>query len=153
MSDTIVIVTACDENYVRAAAAAIRSAIDSVPRRRNIQVYVLDGGIGERSKARLARSWKSRRVSVRWLTPDLDAIADMPVSHHISRSTYLRIMTAELLPAEVDKAIYLDADTIVVRNLEELWNTPLEGAYCAAVQEIFCPVLNPAKYIRIRYTV
>jgi lipopolysaccharide biosynthesis glycosyltransferase len=153
MSEPIVIVTACDETYVRALAAAIRSAIVSVPRQRDVHVFVLDGGIDERSKVLLARSWKRRNVDVHWLSPDLDSIADMPVSHHISRSTYLRILTAELLPREIDKAIYLDADTIVVRNLNELWQTPLEGAYCAAVQEVFCPVLNPAEvYSRPLYS-
>jgi lipopolysaccharide biosynthesis glycosyltransferase len=145
MREPIVIVTASDEKYVRAMAAAIRSAIVSVPWGRKVQVYVLDGGISKQSQARLARSWRKWRVQAHWLRPNLDAIADMPVSHYVSRSTYLRIFTAELLPGKIEKAIYLDADTIVLRNLEHLWNTPLDNAYCAAVQEVFCPVLNPAE--------
>jgi len=31
------------------------------------------------------------------------------------------------LPEDVDKAIYIDADTIVVEPLENLWNIDLEG--------------------------
>jgi lipopolysaccharide biosynthesis glycosyltransferase len=143
--EPIAIVTSCDENYVRGAAAAIRSAIDSLPRGRRVQVYMLDGGISESSKARLLRSWQAPHVEVRWLKPDLDAIRDLPISHWISLATYLRLFSAEMLPADVNKAIYLDADAIVARNLEELWSLPLEGKYCAAVQEVFSPVLDPAE--------
>src|SRR5262249_4150553 len=82
-------------------------------------------------------------ISVDWLKVDLEAIGDMPVSEHISLSTYSRILLAELLPAEIDRAIYLDADTIAVRNLEELWSHDLEGLYCGAAQDAFLPVLDP----------
>jgi lipopolysaccharide biosynthesis glycosyltransferase len=106
---------------------------------------MLDGGISKRSKARLLRSWQSPGVDVRWLKPDLDAVRDLPISHWITQATYLRLLSAEILPPDVNKAIFLDADAIVVRNLEELWSVPLEGNYCAAVQEVFCPVLDPAE--------
>jgi len=142
-SDPIVVVTACDENYAHGAAAAVRSAIDSVGPTRSLRVFVLDGGITEPTKDRQLRSWRSRNVSVTWLRPDLDAIRDMPVSDHINLSTYLRILMAELLPADVSKAIYLDADTLVLRNLAELWSVPLDDYYCAATQDAFVPVLDP----------
>jgi lipopolysaccharide biosynthesis glycosyltransferase len=51
---------------------------------------------------------------------------------------------AELLPLSIDRAIYLDADTIVVRRLDELWSVPLDGSFCAAAQDVFMPVLDPA---------
>src|SRR5687768_7961977 len=112
-SEVVTIVTACDENYVRAAAAAIRSAIASLGGSRDARIYVLDGGIAADSKRKLVRSWAGRRAQVSWLKADLAAIGDLPVSDHVSLATYLRILLAELLPAEISKAIYLDADTIV----------------------------------------
>jgi lipopolysaccharide biosynthesis glycosyltransferase len=142
-TEPLVIVTACDDNYVKGAAAAIRSAIDSVPADRAVRVFVLDGGITDDSKAKLLRSWGRKGVSVDWLKPDLDMIRDMPVSDHISLSTYLRILLAELVPKDIDRAIYLDADTIVVRNLEELWAIPLDGPYCLATQDCFVPFVDP----------
>jgi len=141
--EPLTIVSASDDNYVRGVAAAVRSAIDSLPAGRAARVFVLDGGITDDSKARLRRSWARKNVSIQWLQPDLDAIRDMPVSQHINLSTYLRILLAELLPAEIDRAIYLDADTIVVRNLDELWSHDLEGSFCAATQDAFVPVLDP----------
>lgn len=143
-SEPISIVTACDENYVRAAAVALVSAAASVGSRRKLDLYVLDGGVSDGSKAKLERSCAQFGRAVRWLTSDLRAIRDLPVSQHVSHSTYLRIFLAEVLPASVSRAIYLDADLVVTRDLSELWATPLEDAYCGAVQDAFLPVLDPA---------
>src|SRR5262245_60209450 len=142
-NEPVTVVTACDERYVRGAAAAIDAAIASLPTHRVARVYVLDGGISQQSKARLQRSWASPHVEVEWLRPNLDSIRDMPVSQQMSLSAYLRILLAELLPSDIETAIYLDADTITIRNLEELWSVPLEGTYCGAVQDLDFPVLNP----------
>jgi lipopolysaccharide biosynthesis glycosyltransferase len=143
--EPIAIVTACDENYVPAAATALVSAISSVDSKQELDLFVLDGGVSAGSKSRLEQSCARLRRQVQWLTPNLDAIRGLPVSHHINHSTYLRILLAELLPARVSRAIYLDADVVVVRNLQELWQTPLENSYCAAVQDAFYPVLEPAE--------
>jgi lipopolysaccharide biosynthesis glycosyltransferase len=140
MSEPLVVVTACDDNYARGVAATIRSVIDTLPPGRELRIFVLDGGLKEGSKKRLLRSW---RRPVEWLTPDLAAFGDLPVSGHVSHSTYLRILLAELVPADVYKAIYLDADVIAIRNLEHLWSIPLDGSYCAAAQDAFVPVLDP----------
>ncbi len=142
--EPITIVTACDENYLPAAAAALVSVASSVDSNRELDIYVLDGGVSPTSKSKLKQSCARFGRHIRWLVPDLTALRDLPVSHHINHSTYLRILLAELLPASVSRAIYLDADVIVVRSLEELWQTPLEDAYCAAVQDAFFPALEPA---------
>src|SRR5689334_14654357 len=75
-NEPIVLVTSCDDNYVLGVAAAMRSAIASIPRR-PIRLFVLDGGVSRGHRRKLHRSWASRRVSVEWLPPDLDAIADL----------------------------------------------------------------------------
>ena len=142
--DRIIIVTACDENYVRGVAAAMRSAIDSLATGRAASVYVLDGGIRDVSKRRLERSWRRERTEVHWLTPDWNLLRDLPVSGHVTHSTYLRLLLAEMLPREIGKAIYLDADTIVNRPLEDYWSIDLQGMYCAAVQDAFVPLIEPA---------
>jgi lipopolysaccharide biosynthesis glycosyltransferase len=144
-SEPIALVTACDENYVCGAAAAVRSAIASLEPQRPLTVYVLDGGIAERSKAGFLRSWNSRPLDVKWLQPNLAAFRDLPAAEGASPAVYLRLLMAELLPDHVNKAIYLDADTIVVRDLTGLWSVPLEGTYCAAVQDSLVPVMDPAE--------
>jgi len=57
-----------------------------------------------------------------------------PIRDHITAGTYLRFLLPELLP-EVDKIIYLDVDVVVHRNLEALYDTPLEGTALAAMPD------------------
>jgi len=142
-SEPISVVTACDEIYVRAAGVTLASASASVPFQQAMDFYVLDGGVSPRSKAKLEQSCAAPGRRFHWLTPDLHILRGLPVSQHINLSTYLRLLLAEMLPAKVERALYLDADTVVVRNLAELWTTPLDGAFCAAVQEVLHPVLEP----------
>ncbi|MCM1261853.1 MAG: glycosyltransferase family 8 protein [Butyrivibrio sp.] len=50
---------------------------------------------------------------------------------HITRPTYYRLMIPDLLSE--DKCIYLDTDTIILSDLQELFNTPLDASYIAGV--------------------
>ena len=50
---------------------------------------------------------------------------------HITRPTYFRLVIPDLLGEE--KCIYLDTDTIVMSDLKELFNIPLNNNYVAGV--------------------
>lgn len=43
-----------------------------------------------------------------------------------SFATYYRLYLTEILPADIDKVIYLDGDILVVDKLVKLWNTSVE---------------------------
>jgi len=135
-TNPLIVATAGDENYVQGMAVLIRSVVATTP---NAHLYVLDGGVTDRSKSRLARI-----ADITWLKPDLRLLKTLPVSGWINHCTYLRLWLAELLDAP--KAIYLDSDMIVTRNLESLWSTPLDGAIIAAVQDAYCPMLEPRSH-------
>ena len=54
-----------------------------------------------------------------------------------SRYTYLAMMRAALchvLPG-VDKVLSMDCDTIAVRDVSSVWDTPMDGCYFAAARE------------------
>ena len=54
------------------------------------------------------------------------------VPHRLSPAMFLRFFLPELLPAEVQRVIYLDADMLCVGRLDGLWQTPLGDAVLAA---------------------
>jgi lipopolysaccharide biosynthesis glycosyltransferase len=65
---------------------------------------------------------------------DLDC---MPTSHQFSKAVYWRLILPQILVKyEIEKAIYLDSDTIVVKGLDDLYNTNLEGYFCGGVLDI-----------------
>lgn len=72
----------------------------------------------------------SVKISVMLVNPAL--FENFPKIKSFSKAAYYRLLITELMP-NLDRCIYLDADTIVEFNLEALWNVDLGGNYCAGV--------------------
>lgn len=139
----LVIVGGADEAYAMPLAVTIRSAINHLSPDREMHIYVLDGGMSELSKQRLRQSWRETRVEVTFVAVDRGAFVDLPTSLHVSDSTYLRLKMAELLPTTIGRAIYLDSDMLVRRDLTELWMQDFGGAAVMAVRDYAAPFIDP----------
>jgi lipopolysaccharide biosynthesis glycosyltransferase len=142
----IAVVTAADNAYAIPLAVTIRSAIDYLAADRSLVVYVLDGGLSPDSKQRLSRSWRSPHVSIQWLQPPMEQIADLKTEYHLNHVTYLRLFMPALL-ANHAKVIFLDADLLVQKDLSALWDVELDGAPVAAVHDYFAPFLDTRQAI------
>lgn len=60
-------------------------------------------------------------------------VANFPVS------IYYRLLLADILPSDLHKILYLDADIVVRHDLSDLWNTDLTGKALAAVSDQYAP--------------
>lgn len=138
----ITVVSGCDEGYTLPLAVTMRSAINRLGKTERLAIYIIDGGITDASKDALCRSWADSRVSVSFVEPDLNCLRGFPVSHHVSLSTYLRFMIPDVLPTHVERAIYIDSDMLILRDLAELWNQPQAGNAVLAVQECAAPFID-----------
>ena len=56
-------------------------------------------------------------------------------SGHITQAMYYRYLFADLLPSEITKIIYLDADIICKGDILSLWQTDLQGKVLGAVRD------------------
>lgn len=45
----------------------------------------------------------------------------------ITTAAYYRILATQILPNDIDKVLYLDADIIIDKSIESLWNENLDG--------------------------
>ena len=54
---------------------------------------------------------------------------------HVSSPTWWRIFLAEYLPGNIDKLLYLDADTIILSSIDTLFNIDLKGAPIGGVKD------------------
>jgi lipopolysaccharide biosynthesis glycosyltransferase len=68
----------------------------------------------------------------------------VPVFGHVTVATYFRVVLGDVLPGECGKVIYLDADTVVLRDLSELWQMDMKGKSMLAAQEGQCTVSSHA---------
>jgi lipopolysaccharide biosynthesis glycosyltransferase len=65
----------------------------------------------------------------------LEPVRNFPVNGHASVATYFRLLLPDLLPAGVQRVIFIDSDAIVHSSLQPLWDQPLEGKSLGAVPD------------------
>ncbi|MBR0361882.1 MAG: glycosyltransferase family 8 protein, partial [Paraprevotella sp.] len=53
-------------------------------------------------------------------------------------ATYYRCILADILPKNIDRLLYIDCDIVILGNISDFWNTPLDGIGVAAVEDIGC---------------
>lgn len=76
--------------------------------------------------------------TIRRLLVDGSRLTGLPRMDRIPHAMWYRTFLPEVVP-DVDRVLYLDADTIVVDGLAELWHTDLEGNWLAAVTNVWEP--------------
>jgi lipopolysaccharide biosynthesis glycosyltransferase len=133
--DPIEIVMAVDPEYVRQLAVALASI--SANGDDPCRVHVLHDDVSLTDRDRVQRSL-SDRVEVVWMDAR-PAVVDHDLPRVHPRPMFFRLVASELLPPELDRVIYLDADVIVRRPLRELWRTPLGDAPVGAVRDAYHP--------------
>lgn len=76
---------------------------------------------------------------------------ELPVkgAGHINVSTFIRLFLADILPADMEKVLYLDCDLLVLQDLSELWNTDMHNRSVAGV--IDSPTFKPETYAKLKY--
>jgi lipopolysaccharide biosynthesis glycosyltransferase len=143
----IVVVTSCDDRFAPALAAMVQSLLSHLPASRTLHLYVVGKDLGAESRERLLRSWKLDNLVVRWLRALEPNLRGAPLWGRMTIHTYYRLLLVELLPPEAQRAIWLDCDVIVRRNLAELWECDFQNQAALAAQDLVIP------YVSSRYGV
>jgi lipopolysaccharide biosynthesis glycosyltransferase len=133
--EAIEIVMATDEAFVRQLAVAVASI--SANCAEACRVRVLHDGVSPTARARVEASRRDH-VDVEWIDarPMVDGHA-LPARN--PRPTFFRLFVSELLPREVERVVYLDADVIVRRSLAPLWEMALDQTAIGAVRDAYRP--------------
>ncbi|MBC8093063.1 MAG: glycosyltransferase family 8 protein [Pseudonocardia sp.] len=130
------IVCGVDERYLHPLGALMRSLAAAHPGdRHRLRLIVLHRGLSAAAQAKIGEEGGTLgllAVETREI-PDV-ARRRYPVSGWVSEAVYLRLAAAEALPDE-QRALYLDVDTLVLRDLRPLLTLPLDGAPLAAVRD------------------
>jgi len=129
------VVLTADSRFIMPLAVALRSLADIHP---SARVYVLHdriaGGLRARSTSTLPTS-----LQLHWIDVDASPLDDLRVPDYLSRAALLRLRLDDVLPADVDRVLYLDADTVVCDPVDELWTTKLGDHVVAAVRDASVP--------------
>jgi lipopolysaccharide biosynthesis glycosyltransferase len=114
------VVFASDLRFIEHVATALASvaANASNPSRMRIWVVVPNDSADHPRVDACRRSGRS--LDVRILPVDPGLVADLPASRSITSASYLRLHLPSVLPDEVERYLYLDADVLVESDLEPM---------------------------------
>ncbi|HNY00936.1 MAG TPA: glycosyltransferase family 8 protein [Bacteroidales bacterium] len=132
------VIVACDNHYVVLLAALLKSIEHHHTSGDVIEVFVVNDGISERNRMKLAASIDPAKIILTWIPMD-EAIPDH-MTIPFDRSSYpknihTRIFIPHFIPERYEKIIYLDVDMVLMRDIADLWNIPLGDHMMAAVMD------------------
>lgn len=131
------LVVACDgdEGYAQGLAVALFSALRHLPPSLRLEIVVLDNG--------LAESWHNRIYDVVEASERRDPVTFIRIPpgrlkrllgrSRLGLATYSRLILGDLLPSRIRRAVYLDSDVLITRDISPLFKMNLNGAVLAAV--------------------
>ncbi len=143
----VVVACAADDAFAMPMATTIASAVENLGPGRKLTVWLLDGGISAEHRRQIETRWESQGLTSHWIHPQAERLAGLPVSDHINLLTYFRLLLPAVLPEGVAKVIYLDSDLLVLRDLGELWDRPLEDRLCLAAPDVACPSIDASQNV------
>jgi len=127
-----------DDHYAPHADVAITSLISNAHPEQVIDFYIIcDERLTQANREKI-KSAQIRAPEVRFhfLPVSASMLPALPLNRkYISLNTYYRLLMQRLLPATIEKIIYLDSDVVVCGNIAELWDTETEGYCIAGVQD------------------
>ena len=136
----IYICLAMDDNYAQLASVSIQSILENNGNMK-IEFFLLDSGISKENKDVLTKQICDcgQKVQFYNVSEDINRLSQMglnPQGAFKSFAAYSRFFLIDKLPEYVDRILYLDCDTCVVNNMEELFNVDLEDNVIGAIIDI-----------------
>lgn len=122
MNNSVHLFLASDSATSAGLAVAVYSAIRRTSR--PVEVWVIQEGLDTETIAALRAFW-SGAAKVHFLT--MKPLPWWWATEALPLLSWARIQAGELLPPHVPRCIYLDTDTLVGRDLADLWDMPLDG--------------------------
>lgn len=125
-----------DRNFVLPLAACLAS-IDAKFDSASINIHVLHPGLSTVVRNKIESTLA--RVSIYWHEVDESHLRGAHFTKSLSIAALYRLLLHDLLPKEVEKFLYIDADTVVEDSLTGLLNTDLKGSIIGAVRDSGTP--------------
>lgn len=133
----VALMGAASDSYARHLTAALHSVASRVDPRREVFVFVVDGGMKPanlaRACARIAAAHPHAQVVP--VAPSAERLAGLPVSGRYPAAMYMPLLALDMLPARIGPVLCLDCDVIATEDVSPLFDMPLDGRPLWAVRD------------------
>lgn len=125
-----------DKAYVPHVATSLTSLLHNSEDPSQVRIHFLyQKGLDEKTLRRLERYVVGLGADFQAHPIAEQQLEQLPVTDRISVAMWNRIFLPDLLP-NVERVLYVDADTIIMQPLDELWQLDLDGFALAAVDNV-----------------
>lgn len=133
---SIPIFYACDDNYAKYMMVSIKSLIMNSSKLKRYHIYVLHTGLSIANKEKI-ESLADYHVEITFVdvTEKFKTIEkSIVIRDYFSSTTYYRLFLSEMFPY-LDKALYIDSDTILTQDVYKLYKHELGDCYIGAIRD------------------
>ena len=132
-----------NDNYIEHLATTMTSVLMTARPTDYFNFFILDGGISKKNKKKILELKNIRGCYIEFIAIDVNKFKTFPIRiEYMSLETYFRYLIPILKP-ELERILYLDCDTIVLRSLNDLYNMNFENNYLIAVKDSWFIEQNP----------
>ncbi|GGC07779.1 hypothetical protein GCM10011494_28000 [Novosphingobium endophyticum] len=129
------IVTATDRGYLPAACCQLKSVADHLPPGSDAHLHLVCCDVDEGELQAATEFFARKGIAVNIIAPKEVRDAIRPINSRWPRAAYLRLYFDMIFGADIDRLVYLDADTRIMTSLEPLLTADLKGYPAAAVHD------------------
>lgn len=143
VQNTVDLVFASDERYIRFTAVTLASVLKNYRGSAPVRVFVLiDKVLPVDDIAKIEALQSIHPFALHQIAVDARPFANIKTSEGISIATYYRLLMHKLLPADSRKVLYLDSDLIIRKSIDEIFALPFDGALFAGVEDTISRTYN-----------
>ncbi len=113
------------------------NSIQKSNRDEKFNIYILNKGLNKKQIEEIKKGLNSENFYINDIKINKAEISQLPVyEERYPLEIYFRIFAAKYLPSNIERVLYLDADTLVINKLDQLYNMDFEGNYFIATTHI-----------------
>lgn len=134
--DTIHIFFNINDDYAKYLAVTMASILDNTDS--PLYFHVFHTGLSPQNMERLQQLKDFRDYDIEFIAFDATKLKDFPESRradYLKKESLIRLFMPELKP-DIDKYIYIDVDTLVIADINGLWQIDLDNEYVGAVRNL-----------------
>jgi len=125
----------CDNNYVWIMGISVISLFENNKQMKDLVVYLLGENISDNSRDALKEIADRYNREIKIIDVPKLQIPPSLLSERWPLSAFTRLFSAQLLPKEIDKVLYLDCDTIILGDIEPLEYLSFEDKIVVGVKD------------------
>ncbi|MDP2412393.1 glycosyltransferase family 8 protein [Daejeonella sp.] len=132
----ITIISVCDNHYMIMLAALLKSIEKNHHSSEKIDYYIVEDEISSKNKQMLLDSTNKEIINIKWLKMSEITPKEFKLPLDYSSfplNIYIRLFIPHFIPDQIEKAIYLDVDMIVLEDISKLWERNIGNKVIAGV--------------------